>query len=206
MVLGGVFWSLTYVLIIKRGFNDKTFGMPFIALSANISWETIFSFVHPHLPPQLYINYAWFSLDLVIVVQFLRYGASEFQKFSPRKICSLFMTAVAISSLAIYLICYQLDDWQGAYAAFGQNLVMSVFFIMMLRSRNHPRGQSIYIGLFKMAGTAVSSIAFYLYQPISHQSLVLPAFYVLIFVCDVIYIVLLYQKCARLNIPVWKRI
>ena len=206
MVVGGIFWSVTYILIIKRGFNDKTFGMPFIALSANISWEAIFSFVHPHFPPQLYINYAWFSLDLIIVIQFLRYGAAEFPKFSPTKICSLFIAAVAIASLAIYFICYQLDDWLGAYAAFGQNLVMSILFITMLQSRNSPNGQSIYIGIFKMLGTVVSSIAFYLYQPISQQSIILPAFYVLIFVCDIIYIILLYQKCTKSDIQVWRRI
>ena len=57
MIIGGIFWSLTYILIIRRGFIEKTYGMPLIALCANISWEAIFSFLHPHSPPQLYINY-----------------------------------------------------------------------------------------------------------------------------------------------------
>jgi hypothetical protein len=55
-VIGGIFWILTYVFIISKGFKDKTFGMPLIALCANISWEFIFSFVFPYGPPQSYIN------------------------------------------------------------------------------------------------------------------------------------------------------
>ncbi|MDE1862280.1 MAG: hypothetical protein KGI33_05140 [Thaumarchaeota archaeon] len=161
MIVGGIFWSLTYVLIIRKGFADRTYGMPFVALSANISWEAIFSFVHPHRPPQLYIDYAWFLLDLVIVFQCLRYCGPEFPKFSHTKIRLLFLLSAAASSVSIYLSCYWFEDWQGAYAAFGQNLLMSILFIFMLRQRNGLRGQSFPIGLFKMLGTAISSASFY---------------------------------------------
>lgn len=202
MIVGGIFWSLTYLLIIRQGFKHKTFGMPFVALSANISWEAIFSFVHPHFPPQLYINYAWFSLDLIIVFQFLRYCKLEFPKISAIKSRLMFLVSVAASSFAIYFVCYKLDDWQGAYAAFGQNLVMSILFIFMLYRRNSLRGQSFFIGLFKMFGTGISSIAFYAYQPISQQSVVLPAFYISIFVCDIIYLIFIYQKSRDANVPI----
>ena len=193
MEVGGLFWSLTYAFIIIRGFRDKTFGMPFVALCANIAWEAIFSFVHPHLPPQIYIDYAWFSLDCIIVFQFLRYGVSEF-RFSKTKFYLLFITIAIASGYAIYYTSYALNDWQGAYVAFGQNLVMSVLFIKMIIGRNSLKGQSFYIALFKMLGTGISSVAFYLYQPISHQTIVLPAFFVSIAVCDIVYTILVYRK------------
>jgi hypothetical protein len=44
MLGSGTFWALAYVLIIRRGFLDETYGMPFVALCANVSWEFIFSF------------------------------------------------------------------------------------------------------------------------------------------------------------------
>ncbi|MCZ7372658.1 MAG: hypothetical protein O8C60_03205, partial [Candidatus Methanoperedens sp.] len=91
---GGLFWSLTYILIIRRGFKDKTYGMPLVALCANISWEAIFSFVHPHSPPQLYINYIWFFLDVLIVLQFLKFGRSEFPKFSNKRFYTVFLLAL----------------------------------------------------------------------------------------------------------------
>ncbi len=43
----GLFWIITYILIIKRGFQDKKYGMPMVALCANISWEFIFTFIYP---------------------------------------------------------------------------------------------------------------------------------------------------------------
>ena len=204
MVVGGTFWSLTYVLIIIRGFKDKTFGMPFVALSANISWEAMFSFVRPHLPPQLYIDYAWFLLDLVIVFQFFRYGRSEFPKISALKSRLLFLASVSASFAAIYFTCYKLGDWNGAYAAFGQNLLMSVLFIRMFYRREEVRGQSFLIALFKMLGTGISSVAFYLYQPVSHQSIVLPLLYISIFVCDIIYLAVVYQKSREAGLPLLK--
>ena len=33
----GLFWTLTYVLVIRQGFRDRTYGMPLVALCANIS-------------------------------------------------------------------------------------------------------------------------------------------------------------------------
>lgn len=203
MEVGGLFWSLTYVFIIIRGFKDKTFGMPFIALCANIAWETIFSFVYPHLPPQIYIDYAWFSLDCIIVFQFLRYGISEF-RFSRPKFYLLFIAMAVAAGYAIYYTSYASDDWQGAYAAFGQNLVMSVLFIRMIFKRNSLKGQSFYIALFKMLGSGIISIAYYLYQPISHQTIVLPACYVSIAACDIIYTIIVYSKYKEQKISCFR--
>ncbi|MCP3940709.1 MAG: hypothetical protein GY710_04410 [Desulfobacteraceae bacterium] len=53
-MMGAIFWILTYLMIIKRGFQDKSFGIPLWALSMNISWEFIYSFVVPSPMPQRY--------------------------------------------------------------------------------------------------------------------------------------------------------
>jgi len=204
MIVGGLFWSITYILIIRRGFADKTYGMPLAALCANISWEGIFSFIYPHSPPQLYINYVWFLIDVLIVLQFLKYGRSEFSSLSKKKFVGMFLLALATCFGLVFSITREFNDWQGAYAAFGQNLMMSVLFIIMLFNRNDLRGQSIFIGLFKMLGTAISSLAFYLYQPISQGSFILPFLFMSIFIYDLIYVILIYQKSHEQNIPIWR--
>jgi hypothetical protein len=204
MIIGGLFWSVTYILIIRRGFVDKTYGMPLAALCANISWEGIFSFIYPHSPPQLYINYIWFLIDVLIVMQFLKYGRSEFPSLSNKKFIAMFLLALATCFGLVLSITREFNDWQGAYAAFGQNLMMSVLFIVMLFNRNDLRGQSIFIGLFKMLGTAISSLAFYLYQPISQGSFILPFLFISIFIYDLIYVILIYQKSHEQNMPVWR--
>lgn len=205
MIVGGLFWSLTYVLIIIRGFKDETFGMPLVALSANISWEAIFSLIYPPTPPQIYINYAWFCLDVVIVFQFLRYGKTEFSKFSIRKFYSIFLFVTFVAFGLILVISYELHDFIGVYAAFGQNLVMSILFVTMLFGRDSVQGQSMYIAIFKMLGTGIISLAFYLYQPVSQGSILLPSLYVSIFVVDSIYVILLYRKSKESNISTWLR-
>jgi hypothetical protein len=77
MVGCGVLWTLAYLLIIRQGFLDRTYGMPLAALCANLSWEFIFTFVYPHDLPQRAENVVWLSFDFVILGQLLLYGARE---------------------------------------------------------------------------------------------------------------------------------
>lgn len=197
MMIGGAFWSATYLLIIRRGFKDKTFGMPMAALCANISWEAIFAFFTPHDAPQLYVNYIWFSLDVVIVWQFLKYGKKEFPNITKWQFFGLFGLCLVVSVPMILAVNNELQDEIGAYAAFGQNLMMSVLFVTMLFNRKGIDGQSFYIGLFKMVGTGLSSLAFYLYRPIAQESNLLQFLFVAIFVFDLIYTIGIYQKCKN---------
>jgi hypothetical protein len=197
----GVFWTAVYILIIRLGFRDKTYGMPITALCANISWEFIFSFLYPHDPPQNYITIVWFIFDLVIVLQTLRFGRVAFEP--PRLFYPAFMLGLLVSFGAILAITVQFNDWDGKYSAFGQNLMMSVLFVAMLLKHQNVKGQSIYIALFKMAGTLLPSILFFLRYP---NSPLLNFLYVAIFVFDLIYTVLLYTKHRELGINPWRRV
>jgi hypothetical protein len=199
----GVFWTLVYILIIRVGFQDKTYGMPVVALCANISWEFIFSFMHPHEPPQNYINIVWFVFDMIIVFQTLRFGKTALSQILPSRFFypTLLLTLV-VSFCAILAITYEFRDWDGKYAAFGQNLMMSVLFISMLLKRRDVSGQSIYIALFKMLGTLLPSILFFLRFP---ASVLLNFLYVSIFIFDFIYVAMLYEKHAELGINPWKK-
>ena len=204
LLAGGIFWILTYIFIISKGFKDKTYGMPLIALCANISWEFIFSFIFPHTPPQLFINYLWFGLDIIIVIQFLKYGKNEFSDLSSSKLYSLF-TFLIVSEFGIIIVSsITIGEFKGVYSAFGQNLLMSILFIMMLFKRNSLRGQSIYIAIFKMFGTGLSSLHYYLYEPISQSSFILPSLFVSIFVFDIVYIYLIIKRYNSNNISLLK--
>lgn len=197
----GVFWTAAYVLIIRLGFRDKTYGMPIAALCANISWEFIFSFLYPHAPPQNSISVIWFAFDLVIVFQTLRFGKFEFAV--PALFYPAFVLALLVSFGAVLAITFEFNDWDGKYAAFGQNLMMSILFVAMLLKRANVRGQSIYIALFKMIGTLLPSILFYLRYP---DSPLLNFLYLSIFVFDLIYMALLHVKHTESGINPWRRI
>jgi hypothetical protein len=188
MLGSGAFWTFTYILMIRRGFLDTTYGMPLVALCANISWEFIFSFLYPHGPVQRPVNILWFSVDLVILFQIVRYGPREFDDLSKRAFYAMFGLALVTSFCTVLSVTYEFDDWDGAYSAFGQNLLMSVLFLAMLRARQSPRGQSVFIALSKMVGTGLASVAFYLYSPLSEGSVLLPFLYVTILAFDLLYV------------------
>jgi len=196
----GILWTAVYILIIRLGFSEKTYGMPIPALCANISWEFIFSFLYPHNAPQNYINIVWFVFDLVIVAQTLRFGKSSFEPgwlFYPA-----FVLGLVTSFAAILAITHEFTDWDGRYSAFGQNLMMSVLFVALLLKRRDVTGQSIYIALGKMIGTILPSSLFFLRFP---DSPLLNFLYLAIFIFDLIYVILLHAKHAELGIDPWRR-
>jgi hypothetical protein len=99
----------------------------------------------------------------------------------------VFALALATSFGAVLAVTLELDDFDGAYSAFGQNLMMSVLFLAMLYARRSLRGQSVSIAFLKMGGTALASFAFYFYNPEYDGSILLPFLYVAILVFDGIY-------------------
>jgi hypothetical protein len=197
----GILWTAVYLLIIRLGFREKTYGMPITALCANVSWEFIFSFIYPQAPPQNYVNVVWFVFDLVIVLQTLRFGRSALQREA------LFYPALILGMVAgfsaIMAITNEFNDMDGKYAAFGQNLMMSVLFVAMLLKRQNITGQSVYIAIFKMIGTLLPAVLFFLRFPTSP---LLNFLYISIFVFDLIYVALLYAKHRELGINPWLRI
>jgi hypothetical protein len=188
LVGSGVLWTLTYLLIIRQGFLDRTYGMPLAALCANLSWEFIFAFVYPHDLPQRAVNMVWFSFDLVILGQVLLYGPREFGNLSRRLFYAGFALALGTAFGAVLATTLEFDDFDGAYSAFGQNLMMSILFVTMLYSRGSLRGQSISIAALKMGGTALASFAFYFFDSDYAGSVLLPFLYVAILVFDGIYL------------------
>lgn len=194
MLSSGALWTLTYVLIIRRGFLDRTYGMPLVALCANISWEFIFSFIfHPSRPIQRPVNIVWFCLDLIILLQVLGYGPREFPDLPRGLFYAMFALALALSFLTILSITREFADYDGVYSAYGQNFMMSALFITMLLVRRSLRGQSLAIAIFKMLGTVLASVAFYFYNPDYQGSPLLSFLYVAIFALDLIYILALYR-------------
>ncbi|MBD2566260.1 hypothetical protein H6G95_38165 [Nostoc linckia FACHB-391] len=199
MLGSGAFWILTYILLIQRGFKDQTYRMPLVALCANLSWEFIFSFIHPHQPPQLQINIVWLMLDLIILYEFFKFGQSELKDIPKKLFYPVFILTLFTSFCCVLLITDEFQDWSGAYTAFGQNLLMSILFIDMLTKRNTVRGQSIFIAIIKMRGTLLASIGFYINHPTQGRSLLFIFLYTAIFVFDLIYVGMIAMKIKSLE-------
>jgi len=193
----GLFWILTYILIIKRGFQDKTFGMPMAAICANISWEFIFSFVYCHEGIQAIINIIWFSLDIIIMLQYLIWGWKDFKKYMPVKyFLPAFFLGLGVSFFIIIGMTLEFQDFQGKYSAFSQNLMMSILFISLLVKRGNLSGQSIYIAIFKMLGSLFAAVGFYIY----FRANLITILSIATLIFDWIYIILVYKKFYKTQV------
>ncbi len=205
MIGSGICWTITYLLIIRRGMFDMSYGMPAAALFANLAWETIYSFVLPHSAPQLIVDRIWFGFDVLILLQYLRFGPVIARVRRTWAFYAQFLLGFSITCLLIVFLSRALKDQYGAYAAFGQNLMMSVLFIAMLRERKSVGGQSMYIALFKCLGTLLASIAFYTQTKTYSQSALMQLLFVAIFIYDALYIVELYKELKARKIKPFKR-
>lgn len=188
---GGIFWTLAYILIIRRGFIDKTYGIPIVVLCANISWEFIFAFIYPPSLAQQLVNITWFILDVLIVVTYLRFGHHDYTERLPRSSFYLTFVLLLLASFVVVLTSAQeFNDYRGMYSAFFIDMVMSVLFIVMMLQRGSIAGQSFYIAILKWLGSAAYTMVFYSYFP---NSAFLVALFLLAFVFNLIYAVLLFQ-------------
>lgn len=207
MVIWGICWTIAYIAMIRKGFSDKTYGMPAFALFFNISWEFIFSFVMPFIQPiessvQLAISIIWFLLDVTILYTYLLYGRKYFPKSVDKKwFLPWTVLGLTVSFAFVLLISIQLSDYIGMYAAFISNLMMSVLFIDMLLKRNSAEGQSMTIAVSKWVGTLAPTIYFYL----MFQNAFVLYLGVSCTVFDLIYIALLYntiKASKKLETPI----
>lgn len=197
LLASGVFWVATYLLIIYQGFRDRRFGMPIAALCANFAWEFVFSFVRPHPEPQVYVNYVWMAINSVILITVLRYWRADFPSLSPKVFYPAFVVGLVAAGFAVRFAGTPFDDPDGVYAAFAQNLMMSVLFIAMLRRRGSLAGQSVAIAACKFLGTLAASAAFAL-----HAQKPIPVLYVLfvgIVAADLVYLAMTW-RCWRARV------
>jgi hypothetical protein len=139
----------------------------------------------------------------VIGYTYVRYGRNEFPKNVDQKwFVPWSALALVVSFVVIYATTLDFGDYGGArYAAFTQNLLMSVLFVAMLVRRNSVEGQSMTIAVMKWLGTFAPTILISLQT----GSRLILALGLIIFVYDAIYIVLLHQKFRELGIEPFTR-
>lgn len=214
--LSSLFWTLSYALIIWAGKRDRTFGMPLTALGANLAWESIFlveTLRHGVFDARLAMILPWTMLDGAIVYQCYRYGKDDFPNPLVQKYFRLGLTGILVTAATIlFFFVREFRDAIGWYAAFGQNLMMSILFVAMLLRRDSLRGQSLSIALCKFLGTFFAFLLALFWSPRTlheHWDTLLPTeyhpiaplllvLYAGIFVFDLLYIALLW---ARRNAP-----
>jgi hypothetical protein len=187
-LLTALCWTVTYVLIIRRGFLDRTYGMPIVALCANVSWEFVFSVVRPQEGFQTIGYLLWLVFDLVILYTVLRFGPREFEHLPRPVFYGALAGTLVLTYLGVDLVSREFDNGNPILVGFGQNVMMSALFLGMLASRKSLRGQSVPIAAWKLVGTIFASLGYWRYGE-NAQSAVFVYLYVANAVLDLGYLV-----------------
>ncbi len=165
LVLSGICWMSVYVEAIRVGFRDRTCAMPFWALALNLAWEflhTFYTFRLEGASVQAVINALWTIFDIIVLYTWFRFGNRRFSGMLG-KACLIAwnILAIAVAFSLQYGFVLEFGIYPGrAYAAFLQNLLMSVLFIDMLARRGSGEGQSMIIATCKWIGTLAPTILF----------------------------------------------
>ncbi len=203
--LSGLFWTITYILIINKSVKDKTYGMPFLAMCLNLSWEFVFAFIYKTDIFHQIVCLIWYVLDLIIACAFFKYGYKDFKKkYSLNKISFLVLIVFTLISSFIFMILAPLDFGilfdgdilqTAGFIAYFQNLLMSVLFVLMFLERRNLKGQSIFIAIFKWLGTLSVSIMNLSGMVSSNPTELFVIFLIQVF--DILYIYLLLKFCRN---------
>lgn len=181
MPIGGLFWTIAYLLIFLKGMKDKYYGMPLVPMAFNFTWELIHSFIYPSNGISLYFNISWFLLDLGIVFTYFKYSFKSFNNlYSIKKVhwlgLSIFTFCIAfLLNLYGELFFSELQNKITKEPLYAEVLVGFIVFLLIptcmivrLFQQNDSKGQS-----FLIAFCLTISIIFYTleisFNPFHHQ-------------------------------------
>jgi len=218
VVVSGFCWIGVYFLLVKRGFHDKSYGMPLAPMSANIAWETVFSFVYPVgvSSPWKIIIAIWMVLDAFVVATFFLYGYKYFEKsyritrlqFYVLGVFALLSAYVFYVSVPPFLLGFTFFKGSmfevASFLAYAvNNLVASTLFVWMFRQRSRGiEGQSFYIGLLKWIGTLIVAVWYLLENNYPFAWIIIAT----IETFDILYLKLIYDALTRIGINPWLRL
>lgn len=165
--VGDVLWLVAYILIIRKAFKDRTYGVPLVAICLNFTWEFWFAVVEPPASRIAHAtHFLWLVLDIVIVWQLLRWGRKEQTIPEIRK---HFFPVIGITMIAALMGQVLLDrqlahntifpDVEGSGIAWVLNFIMSVLFIFFYFARRDLRGLTYWGAWAMMIGTAMVAAA-----------------------------------------------
>lgn len=104
--LGGLGYTLCYILMTRQSMRDRTYAMPLFSLAFNFSWEVVFALFVSEEVNERVIFGIWMLLDVGLVYALVTYGPSEW-KHAPvvgRNIGKIFAVMLAWCCITLYAV------------------------------------------------------------------------------------------------------
>ncbi|KAL4967237.1 terpene cyclase spyD [Aspergillus stella-maris] len=165
--VSGLLWSISYILMARQAFKDRSYAMPLHCLCLNITWEAVYGFIYgPGLINQV-VFAQWMIVDVVLFYAIIR-SAPDAWSQSPLVARHLLGIIVAGCALCLWLhlaVAATFIPFIGRQVVFmtawPMQLLINVSSIAQLLSRGNTRGHSWGIWWTRMLGTIAAACCFF---------------------------------------------
>ncbi len=204
-----LWYTLAYLLIVRWGFKEKTYGMPALCICMNVAWEILYTFVIWVNMMTLLGNILWLIFDLLILITFLKYGANEIRNPQLKRFFRpLMILGIALACGIEYQVAKMTDYPTGYLMGWWLALFIAILYPFMIKSRESVRGQTIYAPAFISLGTIFAYLWVMNWPDPTAQKLY-PKAYTALFIPTLIimigYTVKVFKQCLKEGINPWKR-
>ena len=158
---GSIFWLIAYVLMIRKGFQDSTYGIPLLAIMLNFTWEIIYTTIYPpSARGEWWLRLIWLVADVPNVWLLVRFGRASQKIPYIRAHYYVALVATFVLCFVGHLGYHDIGAYMGGtQSAYIINYVMSVLFVFLYFDRPDAKGLSYGGAWTKMLGTACLSLA-----------------------------------------------
>ncbi|KAI1173435.1 hypothetical protein F4777DRAFT_447358 [Nemania sp. FL0916] len=205
IIVAGLLWTMAYVLYIIQARKDKSYGMPLIALCANISWEITYGLFYPLSYVETAAFILWLLLDLGIVLSTVKFGTKQWRHPSlvARRIPTILVIGCGLSLLIHWQFIEALGsrDEAAFWSGFACQNLLGTLSVMQIISRGNTSGHSWSIWLCRWIGSSLAIVLYcwrYYHYPESYPfagSSVAVSMFILMEIVDLAYAVM-YMRLA----------
>ena len=146
--LSGIFWSISYILMARQGFKDKSYSMPIYCLCLNIAWEATYGFVYGPGRINQFVFGQWMIVDAFLVYTTVKFGKHEWRQ-SPLVANNLgwiiFFGCIVCTWLQLSIAATLIPATGRqvvAYTGWTLQAALGIGSLAQLVSRGHTKGQS----------------------------------------------------------------
>lgn len=191
--LGGAFWVVAYVAVLRGIRKHGVVEIPAAAVACNMAWETTWGVIYKTDLGQLFVwGYrTWFVLDLFIFGYLLKTGAQHLKDGTMR---SWFRPGIVVSFLCwlVLFVTMKMDPMEGRpletstgiVSGFIATVFMSALFLLVELERIDGSQYSGLVAWSKLLGNGFASVFCALRYPEHHLLLSLCA---ITFALDLLY-------------------
>ena len=184
-------WALAYILIVYKGFRNKTWGLSIFCIGLNLVFEVLYGFFIPNANALSKVGYIiWALIDLAILMTYILYGKRDlpvpYQRYFPLWILFVFGMSI-LYQLAFFFTFSQQEATQ--YSSFLQSLIISISLIWWYINKKNLEAQSVWIAVLILIGNV--TVAAEVGGGIWQYNIFVLLMGIGMFVCNILYLFLM---------------